>query len=194
MADILIDTKTTDANGVAAFTNLPAGSYKYVQAAAPTGYTKDPAEYTITVTANPPTVTVTKTNTPTRVGELQIFKHEEGAIGTPLPNATFTLMKDGKVMQDVTVASSAAGIIPLPNLMSIPNTPQSYTVQEVTPPTGYFKNGNPYTQAVTVDQTATQNVPNLKMGTSELDVSLKDVVYTQFGLAGSDYNLYYQQP
>lgn len=190
MADILIETQTTNADGVAAFANLPDGQYKYVQKAAPTGYTLDSAEYTISVSGG--TVTVTRTNAPTATGSLQVHKSDLLTPATNIPGATFTLTRNGKTMLTESTATDADGNLTFPNLMSISGSPQDYSVKEVTVPEGYKPNGNTYTTAVVQGATPTnQEIGDLPFGSNTLDVSLKDVNYQLFGLQGSDYELYY---
>lgn len=196
MANILIETQTTNENGLAVFQNLPAGNYKYVERVAPTGYNMDPVEYDVVVTADPPTVTVTKTNTPTKTGSLIIHKHKSGDVSTDLADATFKLMKNNKLMLAESPASSAEGLITLGGIMSIEGTPQTYTVQEVTPPANYKPNLNEYDIQVVANNDAPtpQDIPNLEMGTSSLNVNLKDNNYQLLGLEGSDYDLFYVEP
>lgn len=191
MAEILIGTKTTDENGIAGFTNLPDGTYKYVQKAAPTGYTLDPQEYTVTVSGG--TVTEIRTNVPTETGTLTVHKHVSGDPATPVPGATFTLLKGDKVMLTESAATGADGNVSFPNLMSITGTPQDYTVREAAVPAGYFPNGNAYVSSVPAGDTATQNVPNVAEGTNALDINLKDENYPLLGLPDSEFDLYFEE-
>jgi uncharacterized surface anchored protein len=192
MADILIGTKTTDENGIAAFENLPDGTYKYVQKAASAGYTIDSQEYTITVSGG--TVTEIRTNAPAETGTLTAHKHVSGDPSTPVPGATFELLKGSKPMLAESAATDAEGNVSFPNLMSITGTPQDYTIREVTAPAGYLPNGNPYVVSVAANNTATQNVANVAQGANTLNVSLKDTNYQLLGLPGSDFDLYYVEP
>lgn len=189
MAQILIGTQTTDANGVATFANLPDGQYKYVEVTSPTGYDLDTVEYSVTVSGG--TVTAAVTNVPHETGSLTVHKHISGDTAQGLAGATFNLTKDSKEMQAVSIATDANGDVSFDNLMSITGSPQSYTVQEVTPPVGYLPSMDSYTVSVAVGGTPVQNVPNVSTGTSTLDVSLSDVNYQSLGLQGSSYNLYY---
>ncbi len=54
MAEILIGTATTNASGIASFTNLPPGNYKYVRTTVKTGYTADTTERNVTISSATP--------------------------------------------------------------------------------------------------------------------------------------------
>lgn len=194
MADILIGTATTDVNGLAAFTNLAPGTYKYVQSTARTGYTADPTQYTITVTNATP-VTADRSNLPTESGSITITKHALGYPAVLLSGATFKLTDSaGKTMQAVTAASDAVGEIKLTNLMSITGTPQTYKLLEVTPPANYNLNTAEFTPSVTVITNTPQAVPNTPTVAGALDVTLTDTNYNEYGLTGADYDLYLVTP
>jgi uncharacterized surface anchored protein len=191
MADILIGTQVTDANGVVTFTNLPPGNYKYVQKSAKNGYTVDTTEYTFTVESTTP-IEETRTNEPAETGTLEITKHVDGFPALVLPGATFSLKDStGKIVQSVSSPSGADGKITFPNLMSITGSPQEYQVQEVTPPQNYELNENVYEVEVTVDATATQAVPNTPSVEGELEITLTDANYTEYTLTGAEYELYW---
>ncbi len=191
MADILIGTANTNANGIAEFSTLPPGNYKYVQTSAKTGYTIDATPHTFTVTSATP-IDEDRTNSPTETGTLTITKHVEGSPTQVLSGATFKLMDSAdKTVQAVSAASAADGTIVFNNLMTITGTPQSYKVQEVTPPTDYELNVNVYTDSVTVSTNTDRAVPNTASFLGEADITLTDTNYTQYGLDGVEYTLYW---
>lgn len=194
MADILIKSSTTDENGVVSFAGLPPGTYKYVQTSARTGYTADSQTYSITVDSATP-IDETRTNTPTECGSITIKKHVENYPDFKLAGATFKLMDaDGKTMKSVTDASGTDGEILLDNLMSITDTPQTYKIVEVTNPTGYEPNTTEFEPSVTVGENTEQAVPNTPTVQGTLNVDLNDTNYSEYGLEGSDYDLYYVEP
>lgn len=194
MADILIDTQTTDVNGLAEFTNLAPGTYKYVENAAPTGYTTDTTEYTVVVTGATP-IAQGKTNSPIESGSVTITKHVAGNTALHLAGATFKLMDHtGKTMQAVTAASDSNGQIVLSNLMSRTGFPQTYGLLEVTPPAHYNLNTAEYDPVVTVGASTPETIPNTPTAAGALDVTLTDTNYTQYGLTGVDYKLYWVDP
>lgn len=191
MAEILIGTATTNASGIASFTNLPPGNYKYVQTTAKTGYTADTTERNVTISSATP-VAESRTNAPTEVGTLRIRKHVNGNVNLPVPGSAFKLMDStGKTMLAVSSLSDADGYIIFTNLMTITGTPQQYQVLEATAPTGFELNTTTFTNAVTVNNTVTQEVPNTPTVTGELDVNLTDSYYSEYTLAGADYELYW---
>ncbi len=97
----------------------------------------------------------------------------------------------GKTMLAVSSLSDADGYIIFTNLMTITGTPQQYQVLEATAPTGFELNTTTFTNAVTVNNTVTQEVPNTPTVTGELDVNLTDSYYSEYTLAGADYELYW---
>lgn len=191
MAEVLIGTATTNASGIAAFTNLPPGNYRYVQTTAKTGYTVDSTSRTVTISSATP-VERTQTNAPTEVGTLRIRKHVDGNVNLPLPGATFRLMDStGKTMLAVSSASDSDGYIIFTNLMTITGTPQQYRVEEVAAPTGYDLNTNVYPDNVTVNTTTTVAIPNTPTVQGALDIELDDANYSAYTLDGAQYELYW---
>ncbi len=194
MADKLIGTVTTDANGVATFSNLAPGSYKYVEKSARAGYTADTTPYPITITADTP-ITADRTNSPIQSGSITIVKHAEGYPLDVKSGATFKLMDSaGKTMKSVTAASGTDGKIPLTNLMSIDGTPQTYKLEEVTAPSGYNPHVGEISMTVAVGTNPDQLVSNPPKNPGSLGVTLTDTNYNEYGLTGSDYELYLVTP
>lgn len=191
MAQILIGTQTTNADGIAAFANLPDGSYQYVQISAPQGYQLDPQTYNVAVSGG--TVTVAAANAPLETGALTVHKHVMGDTAQPVAGATFALTREGKTMLAESGPTDATGNVTFQNLMSITGTPQSYSVKEVTAPSGYFANTETYTASVTVGPATEQNVPGLAQGTNTLNVELNDANYQALGLPGASYGVYYTE-
>lgn len=190
MADILIGSAQTNENGLAAFTGLPPGTYKYVQTDAVTGYTLDSTEYTITVSSATP-IQEDRTNTPTETGTITITKSVAGLPNYVLPGATFKFAdSNGKPLVSVSSPTAADGTLTFQNVMSITGTPQTYEITEVSAPSGYEQNITKYDVPVIVGQTATQVVPNTPTVQGSLDITLTDTNYTEYGLSGSSYNLY----
>ena len=194
MADILIGSALTNENGLAAFTGLPPGTYKYVQASAPTGYTLDPREYTITISSATP-VEQDHTNSPTETGTITVTKHVAGFPNFVLPGATFKLAdSNDKPLVSVSSPTDSNGALSFPNVMTITGTPQTYHLTEVAAPAGYEPNTTEFNVEVDVGQTAEQNVPNTPSVQGALDITLTDANYTEYGLQGSNYNLFLVTP
>ncbi|MDU7338802.1 MAG: SpaA isopeptide-forming pilin-related protein [Clostridium sp.] len=190
MADILIGSSQTNENGLAAFTGLPPGTYKYKQTSATTGYTSDTTEYTITI-SNAIPVEADRTNSPAATGTITITKSVAGFPAYVLPGATFKLAdSNGKALVSVSTPTSADGTLTFQNVMSIDGTPQTYEITEVSAPSGYEQNTTKYDVPVSVGQVATQAVPNTPSVQGALDITLTDTNYTNYGLQGSGYDLY----
>lgn len=190
MADILIGTATTNQNGLAAFTGLPPGTYKYVQKSTKNGYVVDGEEYTIVITDATP-VTAEHNNAPAQKGSITITKHVAGFPNYVLPGATFKLTDtDGKVLISESLVTDSSGSIVFDNLMTMTETPQSYQITEVTNPAGYEPNTEPYAVEVAVDQNFTQAVPNTPTVQGSLDIALKHTNYAEYGLPDAEYELY----
>lgn len=190
MADILIGSAQTNENGLAAFTGLPPGTYKYVQTDSSTGYNLDSTEYTITISSATP-VAAERTNTPAETGTITITKNVAGFPNYVLPGATFKLADgNGKPLVSVSAETDATGSLSFPNVMTISGTPQTYQITEVAAPTGYEQNVTKYDVEVDVGQTTTQSVPNTPTVQGSLDITLTDTNYTEYGLSGTSYNLY----
>lgn len=190
MADILIATVDTDEDGLAAFRGLPPGTYKYVQTAAKEGYALDPQEYTVTITDNTPVVE-DRTNAPIESGSITITKHVAGYPDFVLSGATFTVQDStGKPLVSESTPTPVDGTLVFANLMTITQDPQTYTVLEVTPPTGYAPNAQEYDVEVLPSANSAQAVPNTPTVEGGLDVELIDQNYTEYGLDGAKYSLY----
>lgn len=191
MAQVLIGTATTNASGIAAFSNLAPGNYRFVQTTAKTGYTVDATPGNVTVTTATP-IDETRTNAPIEVGTLRIRKHVDGNVNLPLPGSTFQLMDStGKTMLAVSSQSDADGYIVFPNLMTITGNLQQYQVLEVAAPTGYNLNTTTYTNAVPVSDTVTQAIPNTPTVQGALNITLDDANYNAYTLDGAQYELYW---
>lgn len=160
MAQVLIGTATTNASGVATFSNLVPGNYRYVQKTSKTGYTVDATSYNIKV-SNATPIFQTRYNSPTVSGTLQINKHVFGNVNQPLSGATFKLTDNmGKTMVATSTPSNSQGLITFSNLMTNAINPVIYRISEVTAPTGYQINRSIYNPVVYTNQTTTQSVPN----------------------------------
>jgi uncharacterized surface anchored protein len=194
MADILIGSAVTDENGLASFTGLPPGTYKYVQTGAATGYTADTAEYTIVISDSAP-ISVVRTNAPAETGSISVKKHVEGFQDYVLAGATFKLTdSSGKPLVSTSSATDGSGALVFENLMTITGTPQTYQLTEVAAPGGYEPNTNTYDIEVTAGQSSDQNVPNVSTVQGSLDITLSDANYEEYGLTNSGYNLFLVTP
>ncbi|MFZ2539588.1 MAG: SpaA isopeptide-forming pilin-related protein [Oscillospiraceae bacterium] len=194
MAWIKIGTKTTDATGKVTFDKLPPGNYRYGQTSTKTGYTVDPVQYDVTVSTATPIVE-TKTNTPAAVGSLQLTKFSDGYPDLKLAGGRFKLMDTaGKTMLTQSAATDASGLLTFTNLMSINGTPQNYKVVEVVAPTGYDINAQEVSTDISVNVMATSAVANTPTTNGQLDVNLSDTNYSEYSLAGSNYDIYIDRP
>lgn len=190
MADVLIGSRTTNASGVAVFTNLAPGTYKFQEGTAPAGYTGDTVLHEFTI-ADGDAKTDTITNAPIQTGAITITKTDGYE---PLAGATFSLKVGSKVMEDESVASDASGHVVFNNLMTMA-VPVVYTVQEVKAPSDQFNaDPLPHDISVSIGATVAQEIINERKTKGTMSVTLTDENYTQYGLEGTNVNLYRVEP
>lgn len=189
----LVGTKTTDADGKAAFTGLESGrTYYYREETAPTGYVLDSTVKSITIGTGMETAIVTKkvmVENDKQNGSLRVKKVDDSVPANPIAGIQFKL-KDGtgyvkKDGADYTVTTAENGEAIFENLPY-----GSYTLEEVagsvpakyTPSTGISVEINSNTtKAVTV----VNSVKRFK-----LQVVKVDKTDTAKKLAGATFTLY----
>ena len=124
---------TTGADGKAAFSDLPLGSYTYQEISAPEGYVVDDTKYPITITSEALNITEARTNTMAE-GSLTIRKVD--VTGSPLVGAELLLetSTDGQTWTEVSrITSDKTGVAKWENL----KTGVQYRVTETKAPAGY---------------------------------------------------------
>ena len=176
MADVLIDTKTTDTGGQVNFADLPAGNYYYVMKTAPEGYNLDSTHYTFTVTDTTP-IDQTREAEPTNTGTLTVVKHAAGLPLLRLAGGTFSLKKGTTVLVAESSPTGLAGTVSFPNLMTMTSPNEvTYAVQEVTQPVGFQLNTNAYDVPLEIAG-STQMVPDTALIAGAANVTLEDTYY-----------------
>lgn len=154
----------TDANGNAQLTNIPLGSYTLSEVTPPPGYKANTSTYTIAITSSNTTYNITGasvgvlSDTPI-TGSVKITKSSgdtsvtNGNSNYSLAGAVYKLVGNGKTF--TFPATNASGVAQLTGLPL-----GSYTLSEVTPPTGYQPNTTTYTVNVTNDTTINLTASN----------------------------------
>lgn len=126
-----VNTYTTDALGE--FTilgrDLPIGSYKVYEVAAPEGFVTDGSDIQTFEWDNTRDITLSFKNAP--MPAIQIYKYDKHT-KEPIADATFEIRKDGQVLH--TVKTDINGYARVTNLAK-----GYYQVVEVEPPAGYLK-------------------------------------------------------
>ena len=126
----VVDTITTDENGVGTSKKLPYGNYTLEEVRAPSGYELSEASKNVTIDSNGQTIGVTFENTKI-LGKISILKVDSADKNVKLPGAVFEV-KDSKgtVVDTITTGENGVG-----TSKELPYG--SYTVQEVSAPSGY---------------------------------------------------------
>uniref|UniRef100_UPI00260572D1 SpaA isopeptide-forming pilin-related protein n=1 Tax=uncultured Clostridium sp. TaxID=59620 RepID=UPI00260572D1 len=175
----VIQTQTTNSEGVAEFTGLPIGTYTIVETKAPTGYGKNKATESINVVGGQTTEKgiVDKEIT----GSINVIK-TDAQTNKPVSGATFTLTGPTGFKPE-TAITNAEGIATFNELPW-----GAYSVQETTAPTEYKLNSTVYKTTINADSFNTQGVfqvPTFNVTDSELQGTLQ---ITKTGLDGAQLN------
>ncbi|MDZ5255304.1 SpaA isopeptide-forming pilin-related protein [Clostridium sp. LIBA-8841] len=131
----VVQTESTNKDGIVEFNNLPYGSYTYEELKAPEGYVLDSTSVKFDINENNKILEFMAKNDPIQ-GNLQITK-VDSETGNTLPGAKFEIKdSNGKVVQ--TVVTDEQGVATISGLGY-----GQYTFQEIEAPKGYILNSNP---------------------------------------------------
>ncbi|EGT3617334.1 hypothetical protein FHH43_14070, partial [Clostridium perfringens] len=131
----VVQTGSTNKDGIVEFNNLPYGNYTYEELKAPEGYVLDSTSVKFDINENNKILEFTAKNDPIK-GNLQITKID-AETGNTLPGAKFEIKDlNGKVVQIVTTDELGVATV------SVLGYGQ-YTFQEIEAPKGYVLNSNP---------------------------------------------------
>ncbi len=185
----LVETLTINENNEAVSSLLPYGTYTIKEITPPTGYLLDTQTYEVTITENNHIYEITSTE-PIIQGQIKIHKHSDYDI--PLTNAQYEI-RDSKnnLMETLTINENneaASSLLPY----------GTYTIKEITPPTGYLLDTQTYEITITENNhiyeiTSTEPIilGNLKI--LKLDEeTLKPIHNTKFKIYNSQDELLYE--
>ncbi|MDB2108074.1 SpaA isopeptide-forming pilin-related protein [Clostridium paraputrificum] len=126
----VVDTITTDENGVGTSKELPYGSYTVAEVSAPSGYELSGESKNVTIDSNGQTIGLTFENTKI-LGKISILKVDSADENIKLPGAVFEVKdSQGTVVDTITTDENGVG-----TSKELPYG--SYTVAEVSAPSGY---------------------------------------------------------
>ena len=138
----VVDTITTDENGVGTSKELPYGSYTVAEVSAPSGYELSGESKNVTIDSNGETIELTFENTKI-LGKINILKVDGADEGVKLSGAVFEVKdSEGTVVDTITTDENGVG-----TSKELPYG--SYTVAEVSAPSGYELSGE--SKNVTID-------------------------------------------
>ena len=138
----VVDTITTDENGVGTSKELPYGSYTVAEVSAPSGYELSGESKNVTIDSNGETIELTFENTKI-LGKINILKVDGADEGVKLSGAVFEVKdSEGTVVDTITTDENGVG-----TSKELPYG--SYTVAEVSAPSGYELSGE--AKNVTID-------------------------------------------
>ncbi len=128
----VLETKTTNTNGVVEFTGLLYGTYQLVEIDAPADYELDPTPIVITIDGTTPNVVKQVTNKKIPRGTIEITKVSSGTPAKPLTGAEFELFDQaGTSLGKAT--SDASGKVSFGDLLY-----GDYVLKETKAPQGYM--------------------------------------------------------
>ena len=152
----VVGTGTTNVQGQLTISNLPLGSYTYVEIAAPAGYVLNNTPVSFSITTNGQVVTENVANQEMK-GSLEITKID-AVTKTPLQGAIFNVLNASETVVE-TGTTNAQGQLIISNLPA-----GNYTYVETTAPTGYVLNNTPVPFSITTNgQVVTANIANQAM-------------------------------
>lgn len=188
MAQILIGTATTDANGQFTFSNLPFGTYKLVQTSALTGYNVESNIPDITVSSTTP-VSVDCENSPINVGSMKISKTVENYPDWPLKDCVYKLMDSNNKTVKTATSTDVNGEITFNNLMTTASG-VSYKIQETATPSGYTLDSTVVTVPISINTEADVDRTNAPSETGEFTTTLADTTYSEYTMPGAEFEVY----
>lgn len=202
------DVKTSDANGLVKFENIPLGTYQLIEVSAPQGYVISTPSQNVNVTSDNSQVTVVNHKAKGTVRVLKV----DSKTNAPLQGAVFELRDaSGKKIETLTTDKNGVAT-------SSPQEFGEYSVVEIQAPEGYLLSSETHkvtisTNNVSVQVTATnekiqgkiaiektdKDFPNIKLSGVEFTIFNKDgqivekIVTNDKGMAESgllDYGKY----
>ena len=172
---------TTGTDGMAAFSDLPLGSYSYQEISAPSGYVVDDTKYQITITSTTLNITETRTNALGKAS-VEISKVDADS-ETPLQGAGFRLY-DASGSQVAEGYTDANGKLTFTGLKL-----GSYTCKEFQAPAGYELDDTVFPIVLNQNEQILKVTRENKLITGSIEI-LKVDADTKKPLAGVVYRLF----
>ena len=181
----VIETITTDAQGIAKSGKLPKGTYYYKEISVPNGYVLDSKEYEFSIDSKNKVIEKTVVNNLAK-GSLKIIKFNNA--GENIANVKFNVLDENKKVVD-TIITNAQGIATSKKLPL-----GTYYYQEVEVPDGYVIDNELHAFILTENnQVVTKNVVNKyingKLKIIKVDENSKPLAGVKFNILDKNNNV-----
>ena len=180
----VVETITTNKDGVATSKELPMGNYYYQEVEVPAGYVMDTNKYSFAVT-NSTTIKKTVINK-VAVGQLKVIKYDNA--GNKLAGVTFNILDEqGNVVDTITTGKDGSAITKTLKL-------GTYYYQEISAPSNVKIDTTKYLFKLSTDgQIITKNIVNFyqegKLKVIKVDENNKPLQGVKFNILDSNKNV-----
>lgn len=178
-----VDSKVTDSNGEAKFSNLIYGEYYIQETKSIEGYTLDSTKYPLSIKENGKTITLPITNKVIK-GNVELIKKDGSNEDVTLAGAVFEL-KDQKGNTIGEYTTDKDGKISVTNLKY-----GSYSFVEKEAPKGYVLNNEPVSFSISKNNETVKITALNKKITGSLEITKTDVADGNTRLKGAEFTIY----
>lgn len=174
------DVKTSDANGVVKFEDIPLGSYQLIEVSAPQGYVISTPSQNVNITNNNSQVTVVNHKAKGTVRVLKV----DSKTDAPLEGAVFEL-RDAKGTKIETLTTGKDGVA-----TSTPQVFGDYSVVEIKSPTGYLLNSTPHKVTISNNNAAVQIKATNEKIQGKISIEKTDLDFPNIKLADVEFTIF----